>query len=116
MKVTLDHIRRAAEWAIKTGNKPRRIGNKKRAYNQSTWDCGTACCIWGAACILAGKPLGRSGNPLQPRNRSSADWQRLDKEHPEIIGLLGYWMTKPEEVLDAVKEAMGGEARKERHA
>lgn len=54
-EVTLEHIKKACEWAIEARGKGKvTIDGHAREYEQSTWDCGTSCCIWGAANIFAG--------------------------------------------------------------
>ena len=52
--ITLDHVRQAAEWAMKAASEPQPIDGLTRKYRQSDWDCGTSCCMWGAASIMAG--------------------------------------------------------------
>jgi len=56
--ITLKHIRKAAHWAkaalSKKKDKPCLIKDSTRMFDLSQYDCGTACCIAGAAAIEAG--------------------------------------------------------------
>jgi len=70
-EVTLDHIRQACQWA-RTAAAPTPIDGQVRKYNQSNWDCGTSCCIWGAASILAGNGPATDGPPAEWAKRSAA--------------------------------------------
>lgn len=77
LKVTIAHVRQAVLWAqaaVKEGQAGS-LGGKDIEYNQDSWshnpdhdpsrnslkyeptDCGTTCCIWGAAFLLANKEL-----------------------------------------------------------
>ena len=91
--VTLEHIRQAAEWAKTARDAPQPIDGFTRQYSQDVWDCGTACCIWGAANILAGNGPADVG-PL----RSWDDWGQ-DEQRTAIADLLGDATTTPERVL-----------------
>ena len=62
-EVTMKHIRRAVKWAKTARKKPMPIDGTVRTYNQDRWDAGNHCCIWGAACILAGKGYSEYGPP-----------------------------------------------------
>jgi len=54
MKVpTLDHVRKALKIARRGGWKKYRGLDVKVGYRQSSW-CGTSCCVWGHALLLAG--------------------------------------------------------------
>lgn len=88
-EITLDHIRAAAEWA-KQASKPYPIDGLTRQYKQDSWDCGTSCCIWGAASILAGNGPTTTG----PEDDWASDGQRKI-----IVGLLRSSKSTPEQVL-----------------
>jgi len=70
-EVTLEHVRQACQWA-KTAAAPTPIDGQVRKYDQAKWDCGTSCCIWGAASIIAGNGPATSGPPAEWAKRSAA--------------------------------------------
>ncbi len=93
-EVTLDHIRKACEWAIKArGNRrPTPIDGQKRYYDQSVWDCGTACCVWGAANIIAGNA---------DCNDVEDAWEYEGEIHNEIASLMRlHSRNVPERILE----------------
>jgi hypothetical protein len=57
--ITLDHIEAAAKWAIRArkAKKAIKIDGVKRVFGMSRYECGTACCIAGAAALIAGVPV-----------------------------------------------------------
>ncbi len=61
-EITVEHIAAAVEWA-KGAVEPQPIDGTTRKYVQSSWDCGTSCCIWGAAHLLARGAPATSGPP-----------------------------------------------------
>lgn len=57
MNITSEHLRAILPWAEQSANAPHEINGAKRRYNQNEWDCGTSCCMHGAAVLLAtGQP------------------------------------------------------------
>ncbi len=66
-EITVEHIAQAVEWA-KGAAEPCPIDGTKRRYAQSSWDCGTSCCIWGAAHLLARGTAATSGPPEEWAN------------------------------------------------
>jgi hypothetical protein len=54
--ITLDHIEKACKWAKRNMNAkgPTKIDGVKRDFDMTEWDCGTSCCLAGAAAIEAG--------------------------------------------------------------
>lgn len=56
--VTQEHLREACALARLAREEGRAVcvGREERRYDQSVWDCGTACCIHGYAMILARGP------------------------------------------------------------
>jgi hypothetical protein len=94
--ITLDHIRAAAEWARDAANEPKPIDGQTRKYNQGQWDCGTSCCMWGAASLLAG--CGPASGP------PPEDWLS-DHVHVAVNGLLCSGMTRPEQMLALLDSA-----------
>ncbi len=81
-KVTIDHIRQAVEWAKTARVIPQPIDGKVRRYNQIEWDCGTSCCIWGAACIIAGEE--------HPNGGPSDEWEDQSELHRTLSSHLFY--------------------------
>lgn len=90
-EVTLDHIAKAAEWAAHA-QATCELDGQQRRYDQSQWDCGTSCCIWGAASILAGNGPAKKGPPTE--------WLSLDAKHRLIGALLFSQYTTPERIQD----------------
>ena len=88
-EITFGHIRQAAEWA-KTAQEPCAIDGEVRKYDQSDWDCGTACCMWGAASLMSGNGPAKTGPDWK--------WASTDIVHVLIAGLLRLANTKPEQV------------------
>lgn len=94
--VTLDHIAAACTWA-KDAAKPCAIGSEIRSYNQSGFDCGTTCCIWGAASILAGNGPAKEG--------PSTVWALQSARHQAVTGLLCSITSTPEQIAALVTRA-----------
>lgn len=94
-EVTIDHIRQAVEWARKAQNKPQPIDGLVRRYSQKSWDCGTSCCIWGAAHIIAGN------GPTIKRPRFS--WANQSRLHTQLY----YAMQNPDAGLEDFEELLG---------
>src|SRR5579872_6112857 len=94
-EITLDHIREACDWAEKTGNSTKPLDGFKRSYRQDTWDCGTACCIWGVASILAGNGPAMSGPPQR--------W-KTNLGRVVIAGLLSSASAKPKIIKEAIEK------------
>jgi hypothetical protein len=93
-EITLDHIRQAAEWA-KTAQYQQTIGGLTRNYNQSEgWDCGTSCCIWGAASIIAGNGPATTG--------PSVDWAKQSINHTVARALMNSESSTPEQLLESL--------------
>jgi hypothetical protein len=95
-EITLDHIRQAAEWS-ETAINPCQIAGLTRSYDQSRWDCGTACCIWGAASIIAGNGPATDGPP--------EDWSGKDLRKQLTVALLRSSATKPRQILDVLSRS-----------
>ncbi len=93
--VALDHIRKAAKWA-KAANVPTPLDGTTRRYDQSQWDCGTACCMWGAASILAGNGPAKCGPP---------DEWATDARSKLVVALLNSGYTTPEQMLAILDSA-----------
>jgi hypothetical protein len=96
-EVTLEHVKAAAEWAKQAKEDYMPIDGLTRRYKQWEWDCGTACCIWGAAHIIAGN--GPAGGP--PSN----EWAAKSPAHAVVNGLLCSGQTVPEQVLAILSDA-----------
>jgi hypothetical protein len=94
-KITLDHIRQAAEWA-KTAQEPQPLDGMVRKYHQGDWDCGTSCCMWGAACILAGEGPAASGPP--------GEWAKSPIEIA-AVGIMRSGMSTPDQMLALLRGA-----------
>lgn len=54
VKITVEHVRAAINWALTHRDIAGKIGGIVRRYKQSVLDDGESCNIWGAASILAG--------------------------------------------------------------
>jgi len=104
-KITLADIRAAAEWAHTAADGPRPLGGTTRAYRQGSWDCGTSCCMWGAA------HLRRLNVPalVGPTN----EWAAQSKLHWRVAALLRDSEATPADVLALLDAAAAmGEAFK----
>ena len=89
--ITLEHIRQAAEWAKETGQTPRPIDGLTRSYSQTSWDCGTSCCMWGAASIIAGCGPTKYG--------PSDEWAAQSPGHKLAAAIMNSGKTTPEQML-----------------
>ncbi len=99
-EVTLEHIKKACEWAIEARGKGRvPIDGKLREYDQCSWDCGTACCIWGAANILA-------GNDQDDSLGINKSWGEQSKAHSVAATLMSIndRINIPERVLEVLEK------------
>ena len=98
-EITLDHIHEAALWAASEDQGP--LAGVQRTYNQSRWDCGTSCCIWGAANLFAGnEPAGRGYGFELARG---LEWAGSDLKRVLIWGLLRSTSTEPRQILDLLE-------------
>jgi hypothetical protein len=99
--ITLDHIRQAAEWAQQAA--ARDVATPidglpiTRRYNQGHWDCGTSCCMWGAAALIAGCDPVAQGPPRE--------WTDGDVKRTAVYGLLRSGTTTPEQMLSLLTGA-----------
>jgi len=59
--ITSEHLRAAIVWAERAEAEPQppADGVEARHYGQRVWDCGTACCLHGAAHLIARGEPGR---------------------------------------------------------
>jgi len=94
--ITLDHVRQAAEWA-KKAVEPTPIDGQVRKYNQGNWDCGTSCCMWGAASIIAGQGPASTG--------PSDEWAGQDTQHLGAAALMRSGMSTPDQMLAFLRGA-----------
>ncbi len=85
MNVTMDHVVQACDWAMKKGKEQEPL--KGLEYDQGIWAgsdhsdeddfydkapaCGTRCCIWGAAFIIANGIAAFSGPSHTWKDQSS---------------------------------------------
>lgn len=110
-EITFEHIRAAAEWALTAKDKPMPIDGTERMYRQHTWECGTTCCIWGAAKILAtGKPFELDPGSIYYSSEAEfaiEDWSEESDSHFDIYDLLSDQRSTPEEVLSLLDEIEG---------
>ena len=95
--ITLDHIKQAAVWAAQTKTESKPIGSLERSYKQSEWECGTSCCMWGAASILAGCGPAAAG--------PSPEWSGQDLWHTLVAGILRSGNSTPEQMLQLLRNA-----------
>lgn len=133
-RITLTHIEQGAKWAIKArkAEKAIRIDGVKRKFDLGVYDtgtdCGTACCILGAAALLAGHS-GRKPCPLPEASTFSTTkaggaavqaHMALAADAPDlhdaccVTGRRAYDLKAPERVLRAI--AAIRKAEKVRHA
>jgi hypothetical protein len=89
--ITLEHIKAACEWA-KTADEPTPIDGGVRKYDQSNWDCGTSCCIWGAASIISANGPAKSG--------PSAEWAAQSAAHILAAALMNSGSSTPDQILE----------------
>jgi hypothetical protein len=89
-EVTLDHVRQACEWAERAGEEPQPIDGATRRYNQGNWDCGTSCCVWGAAHLIAGNGPAQGGPPRE--------WVGQSLRHTVVAGLLQSGRSTPAQI------------------
>jgi hypothetical protein len=87
-QVTIEHVRQAVEWAKTAQKDTCPIDGTTRRYNQSNWDCGTSCCIWGAASILAGNGPATEG--------PSDEWAQ-DGQQKILVALMRSNASTPEQ-------------------
>jgi hypothetical protein len=94
--ITLDHIVKGCVWAINARAKMEaiQIDGLSRCYDQGSWDCGTSCCIWGAASIIAGAGVAGVG--------PTGEWRGLDLKHRLVASLLYSKTSTPEQVLAVI--------------
>ena len=95
-EITLDHIAAACRWAKKAIAEPLAIDGLERKYDQSSWDCGTSCCIWGAASIASGNGPAKSGPP--------PEWVAQSGSHLLAAALMNSGSSTPEQI-EAVLQA-----------
>jgi hypothetical protein len=96
-EITLDHIRQAAEWAKTAYDQPKEIDGLTRRYDQGNWDCGTACCMWGAASIVAGNGPAITG--------PSDKWAAQSTTHAVAVGLMRSASSTPDQMLLFLSDA-----------
>lgn len=96
--VTLEHVRLALEWAERGGG---RLDGTSRKYQQCVWDCGTACCVWGAARLIAGL----SEHPNEFDNCPSEEWRCQSDLHIRLFDAMNDRRAKV--ALPAIRDALG---------
>jgi hypothetical protein len=95
--ITLEHVRKAAEWA-KNAVETCPLGGTMRRYDQSDdWDCGTKCCMWGAASIIAGCGSATKG--------PSDEWAAQSHIHVVAAGIMRSGMSTPDQMLNFMTRA-----------
>ena len=85
----------ACKWAIEHRYYGGEIGGFKRVYDQSQWDCGTSCCVWGAAHLIAGFGPTDDG----PKHN------QFDQKDPLVclaVRIMNNSLAKPEHILAAL--------------
>src|SRR5438105_4922465 len=98
-EITLDHVRQAAEWAQKASVGPLPIDGLERRYAQGNWDCGTSCCMWGAASIIAGCGPAGQGPP--------DEWATTGR-HKLAVALMNSGRSTPEQMLAIINTDLSG--------
>lgn len=94
--LTSAHLQVAAEWAIRARKvgKAIPIDGAKRKYRQSKWDCGTACCLHGAAHLIA------RGTPTTYPPDDHKDYADLDlPTYHKVMDILWDPTGTPEDLL-----------------
>ena len=97
IEVTREHIIAACEWAETAQDMPAPLADCKMLYEQHTWHCGTSCCIWGAASIIAGNGPAAEG--------PSDEWMKLDILHTGAAALMRSDCATPDQVLAFLRGA-----------
>ena len=100
-EITLKHVAQAVEWA-KGAAAPQPIDGLVRKYSQAQWDCGTTCCIWGAASIIAGNGPATCG--------PSEAWAAQSHKHAALSGLMRSVMSSIEMIENLLRGADLGNA------
>jgi Pentapeptide repeats (8 copies) len=90
--ITLEHLAQACAWA----KQPTPIAGLDRKYDQGHWDCGTACCLWGGASLIAGEGPANTG--------PSSNWADTPLK-VAVRGLLNSPMTTPEQLEELLSGA-----------
>lgn len=105
MKVpTIGHVRKAVEIARRGGRRYKGI-EQKVTYDQNEW-CGTSCCIWGHALLLAGNK--QVVGDLLKANNLAQESRRIFVQKSRRHLALGYMMeSSTNMVLRIVKELTG---------
>lgn len=91
MKVpTINHVRKAIKIAEHGGKKYSGIKGKV-GYDQGAW-CGTSCCVWGHALILAGNK--QAGRPYTFKTIDDAleakhDFMGKSDRHMALVHMMG---------------------------
>jgi hypothetical protein len=96
-EITLEHVRKAAEWAKEAKDDPKPIDGLTRLYCQTEWDCGTACCMWGAASIISG-----NGPAIGPPEN---EWSSQSHLHAAAAGIMKQGMSTPDQLLALLRNA-----------
>jgi hypothetical protein len=96
-EITLSHIKQAAEWARDAKEAPKPIDGMTRLYRQGQWDCGTSCCMWGAASIISGNGITHDG--------PTAEWASQTLLHLGAAGLMNSGTSSPEQMLELLSKA-----------
>ena len=97
--ITLEHVQKAAEWAAKAGEEPLPLNGLVRHYDQSDWDCGTACCMWGAASIISGCGPTKEG--------PSSEWSGQDLAHTLVAGIMRNGSSTPAQMIALLANLRG---------
>lgn len=99
---TIDHVREAIKIAKAGGKKYGGFFSEKIKYKQNSW-CGTSCCVWGHAMLLAGNQqvLNSVSDSLTPTLRAKQDFGKVSDQNKA----LGVMMScSSEEVLPILSE------------
>ena len=100
LTITLADVVFAARWAREHKETPGLVvAGQERRYEQGDWDCGTSCCVWGAA------HLRRLGKPAWHGPLSS--WCQQSEQHRLVAGLLRDLHATPEAIELAAAEYRG---------
>ncbi len=83
LKVTMAHVLQAVKWARKKSKTigGHRVEYDQRSYSKADEECGTRCCIWGAAYLIA--------NDETTENGPVSAWSEQSRHHSFLSDLFG---------------------------
>jgi len=95
--ITLEHVMAGAKWAKEANGEKRPIDGHERSYSQVDWDCGTACCMWGAASLISGNGPAKTG--------PSTEWASQSTLHACAAGIMRNSSAEPDQLIALLRGA-----------